>query len=306
MGLFPGPAARTGNGLHQEFFYVLTVTSIGTAALYVAVFMASSIAARLRARQGDLERAYHRLQAVDSEKSYFMRRAGHGLRSPLAAIQSLLRLISQGFAGEVDSRPRELITRAVGRTDELIALVNDLLRYSRLQAVTEPEARQHVSLEALLADTVAVLQPLADEKGLSLEVSAQPATVLGDPEDLGDLVANLVGNAIKYTPEGGEVRVRLWQEEEWVRFEVSDTGIGVPPEARQHIFEEFYRASNAKSVEPGGTGLGLAIVKRVVTVHGGQVGLTSTPGTGSTFRVRLPASEQPTEPTTGWPPPETF
>ncbi len=172
--------------------------------------------------------------------------------------------------------------------------------------MTEPEARQHVSLEALLADTVAVLQPLADEKGLSLEVSAQPATVLGDPEDLGDLVANLVGNAIKYTPEGGEVRVRLWQEEEWVRLEVSDTGIGVPPEARQHIFEEFYRASNAKSVEPGGTGLGLAIVKRVVTVHGGEVGLTSTPGTGSTFSVRLPASEQPTEPTTGWPPPETF
>lgn len=306
VGLFPGPVARTGSGLHQEFLYVLTVTSIGTAALYVAVFMASSIAARLRAREGDLERAYHRLQAVDSEKSYFMRRAGHGLRSPLAAIQSLLRLISQGFAGEVDSRPRELITRAVGRTDELIALVNDLLRYSRLQAVTEPEARQHVSLEALLADTVAVLQPLADEKGLSLEVSAQPATVLGDPEDLGDLVANLVGNAIKYTLEGGEVRVRLWQEEEWVRLEVSDTGIGVPPEARQHIFEEFYRASNAKSVEPGGTGLGLAIVKRVVTVHGGEVGLTSTPGTGSIFSVRLPASEQPTEPTTGWPPPETF
>jgi len=305
VGLFPTAGGQITLALHRDGLYVLQVSSIITATLYISVYMASSIASRLRARERDLERAYHRLQTVDLEKSYFMRRAGHGLRSPLAAIQSLLRLITAGFAGEADERPRELIGRAIDRTDALIRLVNDLLRYSRLQAVTELEVRQHVSLEALLEDTVSVLRPLADEKGLSLEVSANPATVLGDPEDLADLTSNLVGNAIKYTPAGGQVRVSLRQDGEWVRLEVSDTGIGIPPEALEHVFEEFYRAGNAKSVEPGGTGLGLAIAKRVVTVHGGEIQVASTPGTRTTFIVKLPVSERPGQPAPGWPPPET-
>lgn len=304
VGLFPVSGAG-GPGLHRDGLYVFMVSSIITATLYISVYMASSIAARLRAREGDLERAYRRLQALDSEKSYFMRRAGHGLRSPLAAVQSLLRLVAEGFAGEAGERSRELINRAIRRTEQLIDLVNDLLRYSRLQAVNELETRQHVSLEALLADTVESLRPLADEKGLSLEVSAQPATVLGDPENLADLANNLISNAIKYTPAGGRVEVRLWQEGEWVRLDVSDTGIGIPPEALDYVFEEFYRAGNAKAVEPGGTGLGLAIAKRVVTVHGGSIWVTSEPGSGSTFSVRLPASERPAPAGTGWPPPET-
>ena len=304
-GLFRGAGFSGFTGLYRDGLYVLMVSSIITAMLYISVYMASSIAARLRAREGDLERAYRRLQALDSERTYFMRRAGHGLRSPLAAVQSLLRLVAEGFTGEAGERARQLIARAIRRTDQLIDLVNDLLRYSRLQAVSELEARQHVSLEALLTDTAESLQPLADEKGVSLEVSVEPATVLGDPEDLAEMASNLIGNAIKYTPAGGRVQVRLRPEGEWVRLEVSDTGIGIPPEALEYIFEEFYRAGNAKSVEPGGTGLGLAIVKRVVAVHHGSIWATSTPGAGSTFSVRLPASERPAPPGTGWPPPET-
>jgi len=301
-GLFPTPAAPEMSTLYQDWLYVFMVSTVTTATLYIAVYMATSIASRLRAREHDLERAYRRLQAVDSEKSYFIRRAGHGLRSPLAAIQSLLRLVTEGFAGE---RARALIGRAVRRTDELIALVNDLLRYSRLQAQTEPEARQPVSFDTVASDAADALRPLADEKGIVLEVAVQPTTVLGDPESLNDLVTNLISNAVKYTPQGGSVRVRLTREERWARLEVADTGIGIPLDAREQLFEEFYRAPNAKALDPGGTGLGLSIVRRVVTMHGGDISVESIPGAGTTFRVRLPLSERPLSEDTGWPPPET-
>ena len=291
--------------LHHNRLYVFMVTSVATVTLYVAVYLASSIASQLRVRRRELERAYRRLQAVDSEKSYFMRRAGHGLRSPLAAIQSLLRLVQEGFVGEAGQRARELIGRALRRTDELIALVNDLLRYSQLQAETEPASRQPVSLDTVLTDAVDTFRPLADERGVTLELVTEPTTVLGDLENLSDLVTNLISNAIKYTPEGGSVRVALLREEDRARLDVSDTGIGIPLEAREHIFEEFYRAPNAKALEPGGTGLGLAIAKRVVTVHGGEIGVESTSGMGTTFTVRLPVSERPVGAGTGWPPPET-
>ncbi len=304
-GLLADPGLARPEGLHQNWVYVVMVSAVATATLYISVYLASSIAARLRAREGDLGRAYRRLQAVDSEKSYFMRRAGHGLRSPLAAIQSLLRLVTDGFAGEAGERPREIVGRAIRRTDELIALVNDLLRYSRLQADLEPSARQAVSLDTVLNDAVDTFRPLADEKKVALELTTEPSTVLGDPEDLADLVTNLISNAIKYTPTGGAVRVALRRDGSWARLDVSDTGIGIPAEAREHVFEEFYRAANAKALEPGGTGLGLAIAKRVVAVKGGDIWVDSTPDVGSTFSVKLPVSERTSTSGTGWPPPET-
>jgi signal transduction histidine kinase len=304
-GLFLGSGDGALRGLHGDGLYVLMVSSVTTATLYIAVYMASSIATRLREREWELARACRRLQLLDSEKSYFMRRAGHGLRSPLAAIKSLLRLISEGFAGTVDERSRDLIDRTVRRTDDLIALVDDLLRYSRLQATSEIENRQHVSLEALLADTVATFRPMAEEKGIALEVEAGPVTVLGDPEGLADLVSNLLSNAIKYTPAGGQVEVQLRREGDQARLDVRDTGIGIPQEAEEHIFEEFYRAGNAKALEPGGTGLGLAIARRVATVHSGTIRVTSAPGMGSTFSVSLPASERPAAEKPSWPPPES-
>jgi len=299
IGLFPN-AEFSGLALHQDARFVFTVSFVTTATLYLSVFLASSIADRLRARERDLERAYRRLQAVDSEKSYFMRRAGHGLRSPLAAIQSLLRLVADGIAGEADERARELITRAMRRSDELIALVNDLLRYSRLQAAAELFAPESVSLDTVVTDTVDTLRPLADEKGVSLEMEAEPVTVLGDPEDLGDLVSNLLGNAIKYTPEGRSVRLALWSEPPWARLDVVDEGIGIPTDAVDHVFEEFYRAPNAKALEPGGTGLGLAIVKRIVNVHGGDIWVASTPEEGTTFSVKLRLSERTDERRRAW------
>jgi signal transduction histidine kinase len=299
MGLFP-ESATGGLGLHQDAPFVVAVTVGITSTLYLSVFLASSIANLLRARERDLERAYGQLKAADSEKSYFMRRAGHGLRSPLSAIQSLLRLVVDGLDGKVDDRARELVSRAMHRSDELIHLVNDLLRYSRLQASSELFTAESVSLDTVVTDTVDSLRPLADEKDVSLVVDIEPVTALGQPEDLGDVVSNLLSNAIKYTPGGRSVRLALRSESPWALLEVADEGIGIPADAVDHVFEEFYRAPNAKSIESGGTGLGLAIVKRIVSAHGGDIQVAGTGDNGTTFTVTLPLSQGSEEHRRAW------
>jgi signal transduction histidine kinase len=148
-----------------------------------------------------------------------------------------------------------------------------------------------VDLRAVAAEAVDRLRPVAAGKGLSLEYEqpGDPLTVFCDPADLDRIVGNLVGNAVKYTARG-HVRVSLARAEGRVRLEVADTGIGIPREALPSLFNEFYRASNAKAAGESGTGLGLAIVRLLVTRYGGEISVASQEGEGTTMTVTLPAS----------------
>ncbi|HKS16434.1 MAG TPA: ATP-binding protein, partial [Planctomycetota bacterium] len=135
------------------------------------------------------------------------------------------------------------------------------------------------------------MKPAAEKRrqALELSVNGRLPGVAGDPDYLERAVSNLVDNAIKYTPEGGRIRVSAKQDESTVVIEVADTGIGIPPTDVPRVFERFYRVDKSRSREMGGTGLGLSIVKHVVQVHGGTVDVESVVGKGTTFRVRLPA-----------------
>jgi two-component system phosphate regulon sensor histidine kinase PhoR len=150
--------------------------------------------------------------------------------------------------------------------------------------------KKRVVLNEIITKVAELLQTSAEEKGLEFEVdiTEEPLVILGFEDGLERVFMNLVSNAVKYTPAGGSVAVRAWSENGQVKVEVSDTGIGIPEEALPRIFEEFYRAKNAKAVEMEGTGLGLAIAKDVVEQHEGQILVESTVGRGSTFYVILP------------------
>jgi two-component system OmpR family sensor kinase len=179
-------------------------------------------------------------------------------------------------------------------------LLGELLTLARADAGQEILARESVDLANLVVDTLAALAPLAEERGVALEADAvHPATVCGDQTRLTQLLINLVDNALKYTPTGGRVTVRLAKDADMALLSVADTGIGIAPEHLAHLFERFYRADTARSRDAGGAGLGLAIVDWIARAHEGTIDVTSVVGGGTTFAVRLPLAPPPE---TGQPP----
>ena len=229
------------------------------------------------------------LEKLEASKSQFIRVATHELRSPVTVAQSLVRNVLEGYTGELTDQQADIFTRISRRLDLLVSLINDLLDLAAGKAPGLAEAKEPVVLNASIGRVMLLLQPRAEEK--DLDMTFQPCrdqlVVQGTEEGLDRIFVNVVGNAVKYTPPGGAVTVSVQPVDGRAQVEVSDTGIGIPEAALPHLFEEFYRAPNAKKAEVG-TGLGLAIVKDLVECYGGRVQVKSTVGVGTTFTVTLP------------------
>lgn len=226
------------------------------------------------------------LKMMDRIKSDFIHTVSHDLRSPLTAILGYVELLER--IGPLNDQQREFVRRVQSSVHSITALVNDLLDLGRIEAGFDA-SRDLIFLQDVLRYTLDTFQNQAQDKCISL--SAHVADGLpglnGNLIRLRQLIDNLVGNAIKYTPQGGSVRVMLGSEDGQVILQVTDSGVGIPLADQPHIFEKFFRASNAPKGTPG-TGLGLAIVKSIVDNHGGRIWVESMPGKGTTFYVVLP------------------
>ncbi len=230
------------------------------------------------------------LEALEAGKAHFIRVATHELRAPIAVAQSLVRGVLKGYAGEMTDQQAEIFGRVSRRLDFLESLVNDLLDLAAGKAPGLAAEETAVAVNASVGRTVLLLQPRAEEKGVTLvhHTCCEELVVWGTEEGLDRIFVNLVGNAVKYTPAGGSVTVSLSREGEEILVEVTDTGIGIPEESLPHLFEEFYRAPNAKAMNEVGTGLGLAIVKDLVERYNGHIEVESKMGRGTTFTVTFP------------------
>lgn len=223
------------------------------------------------------------LKELDQIKSEFVTTVSHDLRSPLTAILGYLELIER--AGTVSEQQGEFIRRAQISVKQITDLVNDLLELGRVEAGLNI-AKEDTPLVVLARYAVEGLRGTAESKGVILEVDLSNAVPLinGDPVRMRQMIGNLLDNAIKYTPEGGKVRVVVEAEGDQVILRVSDTGPGIPPADQPYLFDKFFRASNVPDDMPG-TGLGLSIVKSIVDNHGGRIWVDSKLGDGTTFTV---------------------
>ena len=227
-----------------------------------------------------------RLRELDRLKTEFVSMASHELRAPVTAIKLHLNLLRHGIPGK---RERYL-AQLEEQVDRLTRLVENLLDLTRLDRQVVPFAPEPVDLGSLAAEVVAGFKDMAREHGLALRVEPCPhlPAVHADALQIRQVIANLLSNAMNYTPAGGEVLIWLERDDGTVSLWVRDTGIGIPEEDLPHIFKRFFRASNAARQSRSGTGLGLAIVKEIVDLHSGTIEVESTLGAGTTFRVMLP------------------
>jgi two-component system sensor histidine kinase/response regulator len=225
----------------------------------------------------------------------FITMVSHQLRSPLVAIQQYFEVILAGMAGRVEDTQKEMIVRAKERLGNLLQLINDWLDMARISRGQIVDKFKPLALEKLLDRQLEFMRPLAQEFKVRLELrpSEKPAVVLGDEQSLEQVFSNLITNAIKYNKPEGSVIVTISEEDRTILAEVTDTGIGISREQRPFIFDQFYRVSRREDQKIKGTGLGLAIAKKIVEAHNGSIQVTSEPGQGSTFSVRLPKAEPP-------------
>jgi len=237
----------------------------------------------------DAMRTLADLEQIETAKSRFVQIATHELRSPVSVAQSLVRTVLKGYAGPLTEQQHEIFARVAGRLDFLESLINDLLDLAASKALELAEEESPVALNASVGRAALLLQPRAEEKGVSLTVHPcrEELAVWATEDGLDRIFTNLISNAVKYTPAGGGVTVSLGRSagQAWVK--VADTGIGIPEEAWPHLFEEFYRAPNARQFAIG-TGLGLSIVKSLVERYRGRIEVESTVGKGTTFTVTFP------------------
>ncbi len=233
-------------------------------------------------------RQVRRLETVRRE---FVSNISHELRTPLASLRALVDTLRDGA---IDDRPAALrfLDRMDAEVDALTQMVRELLELSRIESGQVPMALGTVSLQEIIASCIERLATQAERKGLSItiDIPQDLPPVLADAERLGQVVTNLVHNAIKFTPPGGAITVAAERLDDRVRVAVTDTGPGIPAEALGRIFERFYQADASRSGR--GTGLGLSIAKHIVQAHGGEIWAESVEGQGSTFRFTVLVATQ--------------
>lgn len=229
-----------------------------------------------------------KLEELDRAKVAFIRLVTHELQAPISAISTYLDLILNEYIPA--DQQRDYLERAQDRAKEQLALISDLLEFGRLKEVKVLKKAEPIQLGTILEAVLRELEPQAQEKQLILTQDIQPhlPAVMLPAEQAKSIWTNLISNAIKYTPNGGAIQISLCQDGAQLLGKIQDTGIGIPGEAQDRLFSEFFRASNAKDLNIPGTGLGLAIVKQIIENAGGKIRCESQLNHGTSFYFLLP------------------
>lgn len=243
-----------------------------------------------------VEKAHAELLTVDKMKSDFVSIVSHELRTPLTSIRNAASILLKGGMAKrpVDSNEKELLDIIVSNVDRQAKMVSDLLDISKIEENLISINFETTDIVGLAQETVKSLQSQAENKEIDVLFTCdiKDKWVLVDPEHTRRIIDNLIANAIKFTPKGGRIIVRVEESDTQVKVTVSDTGIGISAAEKEKLFTKFYRSSDSKARQQAGWGLGLAITKSLVEAQGGSIGVDSEPGKGSSFYFTLPAARK--------------
>jgi signal transduction histidine kinase len=285
-----------GHKLYQDWRFVFGTLFVFTVTLYLLVYMTISISEQLRRQQEGYERANTELEGKDRLKNEYVLRLTHDIKGHLAAVQSCLEIVFSEMVGPLNDRQKDLVERSYRRASKCLAFITALLKLTRMKLTGRLE-KERFSLRNCIFNSLTTVQNKAQRKSITVTHQIDPDVddVFGEAVLIEETLTNMLFNAVKYTPEGGRVSIEVKQDGTVIGVSIADTGIGIPDADLPHIFEEFYRAENARAIERDGTGLGLAFAKQVIERHGGRIWAQANPNGGATFTFTLPrdTSTQP-------------
>lgn len=275
--------------LHNNLLYISGMSFVFISTIYIAVYLATSISIKLREREKRLKEVNALLLEKDRIKSEYVLRVSHDIKEHLAAIQSCIEPVTGGITGILNEKQMNLLQRADERTGKLLFFVKALLEVTRIKLSREIKM-EYFSFQDTLSDVIAHIASKARDKNISINSRVEPSIdkIRGAKDYIQETISNLLANSVKYTPGNGKIDINVADKGNSILIQIKDTGIGIPKDELPKIFDEFYRASNAKKVERDGTGLGLSIAKQVVERHNGRIWVESEEGKGSTFNIILP------------------
>ncbi len=274
---------------HRNGLYVFGTYFVFTTAIYIVVYMASNIATKLKKTEEAYREANILLRRKDRIKDEYVLRVTHDIKGHLAAIQSCLDVVVKKLIGPLNEQQQDFVSSADERTRKLASFVKALLRLTQLRLSNTLEMGVF-SLKNAINAALNTVEAKAQYKSIVLKSNINPIEdkVFGNQLSIEEVITNLLFNAIKYTAQNGKVEINAKNKKGCVLVEIIDTGIGIPEEELSKIFDEFYRATNAKKTEKDGTGLGLSIVKQIIERHGGKIWVESKENCGTKFYFTLP------------------
>lgn len=278
------------NSNYNDRLFVFGTFTVFTTALYLVVFMTTSMAEQLRRQQKRLERANAQLKEKDYLKNQYVLRLTHDIKGHLAAIEGCLDMVLHRLGGNLTEQQEDMTNRAYRRAGKCLDFVKALLRLTRMK-LTGRMDKEKVSVKNLVKDSIAAVENKAKEKDVEINYKIDDSLdeIFAEPILLEETLINLLVNSVKYNLKKGKVFLKVTDKGQTILFEIIDTGIGIPQGQEDKIFEEFNRASNAREIERDGTGLGLSIAKEVIERHGGTIWAKSnSPKSGSTFTFQIP------------------
>jgi signal transduction histidine kinase len=263
--------------------------------IFVSVFLANTIASALYTSEQELKITLDKLNEAEKVKMKYTMGVVHEIKSPIVAVQSFLDLILGNYVGPISAQVEDKVKRARNRTEESINIINDVLNISKIKLI-EKFTKDEIDLDELINSNILKRQAQAESKNIEISFhDSRPVKEKfnGDKDFMDLAFSNLIGNALKYTNNGGKVEILMTYEDGKINIEFCDNGVGIPENDKSKIFNDFYRASNVKDKVQDGTGLGLSVVKQIIEQHGGTISFVSPSrladkhGPGTSFLIQL-------------------